>query len=168
VFHWIHASGEQTAVRLSSEFPPVPFHGNSIPHWAVLAGGLLALISLGTWVKRKNEHRATGNVMRGPEGISGSPGLEENWISTELMSRLKAMEGQVLDVPNLDSILQIDHIQTAETLRSRRARIIRELNEWHASKGGGILIERMVDETDRRRRLYRIHPFATQGSRAQS
>lgn len=168
VFHWIHASGEQTAVRLSSEFPPVPFHGNSIPHWAVLASGLLALISIGTWVKRKNEHRATGNVMRGPEGVSGSLGLEENYISTELMERLKAMEGQVLDVPNLDSTLQIDHIETSETLRSRRARIIREVNEWHASKGGGVLIERIVDETDRRRRLYRIHPFAAQGSRLQS
>lgn len=48
-------------------------------------------------------------------------------------------------------------------LRGRRARLNQQLNEWQASKGVGVLIERVADETGRRRHLYRIHALPFEG-----
>ena len=78
---------------------------------------------------------------------------------------LQPHAGTQVEVAELDAILGIDSITTDETRRSRRSRVINDVNGWSQSNEGIDYIERHRDPTDRRRTLYKLSDRITNWTR---
>ncbi|MDQ3143176.1 MAG: hypothetical protein M3Q56_13115 [Bacteroidota bacterium] len=73
-----------------------------------------------------------------------------------LIPKLLEYSGQMLNQEDLDKILGIDTIFSADTLKSRRATLYKDLNQEYMSKMGKELIIRTPHPMDKRRYLYQV------------
>lgn len=154
-FWWVNDAGELDRTRLEIDSEPIPLLKPDFPIWMFMAssGSLFLLLGLGHVIrerKRRNPgfHDQISNTASEPE--LGSP-LE---IHKDLLFRLSEDAGEGVDTTNLDVIFDIHHIETDETRRSRRSRLLKELNDWYETAQGRLLIRREIDPEDRRRRIY--------------
>ena len=132
--------------------------------WTVWSGGvLLLLLGAGTYrLYQKGEEAEEAEVSPhgfsstkpSPKRVSDSSVLP---VHPEVLDRLIAHPPNAfLDVHQLDQAFLIDDIETEETRRSRRARMIKDLNAWHQAVCQKPLIERQTMEADKRRKRYRV------------
>jgi hypothetical protein len=56
-------------------------------------------------------------------------------------------------------LLGIDNLQNEETKRSRRARLVSDVNSWGWAEYNRPIVVRERDETDRRRTLFEVAAF---------
>lgn len=77
---------------------------------------------------------------------------------SELTLTVQNSELRQLETEELDAMLGIDHLQTPETLRSQRARMISRVNTEYQVLYGQDLIVRGQSPEDRRRSVYFIRP----------
>ncbi|MCH1576338.1 MAG: VCBS repeat-containing protein [Flavobacteriales bacterium] len=75
-----------------------------------------------------------------------------------LLMKLQAHCGQAIETSQLDEIFGVRELDTDETRRARRARLIKETNHWSQDALDLDVIVRKRDPKDRRRALYLIHP----------
>jgi hypothetical protein len=105
-------------------------------------------VLLGIWRK---------NLARQPERSLAEAG---EWLPDEefqqILERLRSSAPAILDTHELDGLLGLSDVESLETRRSHRARLIRQCNAWSESKMGKLMIVRKKDPTDRRRTLYSI------------
>jgi hypothetical protein len=86
--------------------------------------------------------------------MPSEPALESK--VQEFIEKLVPKEGTYLTTEEIDALLEIENIQKDETLRSKRAKLINEINQYYQSKNNGVLIVREKDPEDKRRYLYFI------------
>lgn len=160
-FVWVHDSGRESPVQLDQGAVLLPVYANNLPSWAWFASGaLLLLVGAGTWRVR------SGQVVSNDEiDINQThPADEGDFIRMSLpvhidvLQLLRSEESKQFDVQGLDDAFLIGDIETDETKRSRRARMIKDLNAWWNERAGQDLIQRDVDDTDKRRRIYKLAP----------
>jgi hypothetical protein len=77
---------------------------------------------------------------------------------SELTLTVQGSDLRQLETEELDALLGIDHLQTPETLRSQRARMISRVNTEYQVLYGQDLIVRGQSPEDRRRSVYFIRP----------
>lgn len=146
---WHPTSRAVALARGAEVFSTRPGWWFSMRHLLLLAPFILLL---GWWCRSRYSAR--------DEAASGLPTLEG--IPPELMDLLKSLSahaGQLLETASLDGIIGIGHLETDETRRARRARLIRECNDWSTAAMTEPVIRRERDPSDRRRSLYAIHPI---------
>lgn len=84
----------------------------------------------------------------------------ENQTTTSLdhpiLIRLMEYSGQTLSQEQLDIAFGIDQINPAETQRSKRSNLIKEINHEFYKIRGVELVSRIQDPTDKRKFLYQI------------
>jgi hypothetical protein len=73
-----------------------------------------------------------------------------------IVQKIESFDENILTTEQLDSILEIDYIQTSETLRYKRSILIKQINDSYKNNSGHALIERIKDPIDGRRYLYEI------------
>lgn len=146
ILFWVSAQGMMQQAALEEGLEPISFYNGVPGAWAGLA--LAALILFGIWRK---------NFTKLPQG---GPEEEEEWLPDDelqqVLKRLSSSAPAVLDTNELDELLGISELESLETRRSHRARLIRQCNAWSESQTGKSLIFRKKDPTDRRRILYAI------------
>ena len=163
-YEWIRLSGKRVQVRTERNGLVLLAYDQGIPVWTVWSGGvLLLLLGAGTYrLYQKGEEAEEAEVS--PHGFSPtnpSPkrvsDLHVLPVHPEVLDRLIAHPPNAfLDVHQLDQAFLIDDIETEETRRSRRARMIKDLNAWHQAVCQKPLIERQTMEADKRRKRYRV------------
>ena len=78
----------------------------------------------------------------------------------ELVLRtLHRRRGQTLDTAQMDALLQLEDVASEETKRSRRARMVSDVNGWAWSEMDKPVLTRTRDDEDRRRTLYVVGDF---------
>lgn len=73
-----------------------------------------------------------------------------------ILIRLMEYSGQTLSQEQLDIAFGIDQIKPAETQRSKRSNLIKEINHEYYKIRGVELVSRIQDPTDKRKFLYQI------------
>lgn len=73
-----------------------------------------------------------------------------------MLIRLMEYSGQTLSQEQLDIAFGIDQINPAETQRSKRSNLIKEINHEYYKIRGVELVSRIQDPTDKRKFLYQI------------
>ena len=81
---------------------------------------------------------------------------EEADSSTQVLEKLIAYDGQMLNTDSLDSILGLDSTNSFDSRRMKRARMITEINQLYKFKKGKELIFRDRNPEDKRFVYYRI------------
>lgn len=161
-FVWVHESGKESRVQLDLGAMPLSLYEKDMPGWSWFAGGaLFFLIGAGTWRVRNHQNGsndAFGRIWKASMEPS-DPILNALPVHKDVLNRLRHAENHLLDVQGLDDAFLIGDIETDETRRSRRARMIKDLNVWWHERTGHDLILRDVDETDKRRRIYKLDPM---------
>ena len=76
-----------------------------------------------------------------------------------MLVALHEMCGQSLDTAHMDALLELDDLVSEETKRSRRARMVSDLNAWAWTAMDKPVLTRVRDDEDRRRTLYVVDPF---------
>lgn len=76
--------------------------------------------------------------------------------STQILERLLAYDGQMLNTESLDTILDLDNVPSFDSRRMKRARMITEINQLYKFKKGKELIFRDKNPEDKRFVYYRI------------
>lgn len=74
----------------------------------------------------------------------------------EAVEKLKQSGAEILDSAGLDELLGLTYMESEETRRSHRARLVKEINAWSAMERSRKAILREKDPLDRRRMLYRL------------
>ncbi|MDA0728634.1 MAG: hypothetical protein O3B70_05430 [Bacteroidetes bacterium] len=77
---------------------------------------------------------------------------------SELTLTVQESDLRQLETEELDALLGIDHLQTPETLRSQRARMVSRINTEYQVLYGQDLVVRGQSPEDRRRSVYFIRP----------
>ncbi|NVJ87801.1 MAG: hypothetical protein HWE15_15970 [Algoriphagus sp.] len=77
--------------------------------------------------------------------------VEESWKDVLLY------QGESLTVDELDQILKLDSLASAENKKVRRSRLVKEINQYSETKWGYTLIQRKRNPDDKRYFLYDIH-----------
>lgn len=129
---------------------PTPDSSGGVSPWWLVALGGLAVLAVGGLVFQVAMRRQ----IRVAQSHRFSP----------MTSRVLASGRAHLETEELDAILGIAHLNTPETLRSQRARLIARINTEYHVVNGHELIVRSQNQEDRRRSLYLIQPTATDGS----
>lgn len=154
-FWWLNERGDLDRPNLLPRTEPIPFLKPDFPLWVFMAGSASIFLLLGARYIPRNRLRA---AIESGQDLSGSAPESELGTALEiykdLLFRLSEDAGEGVDTTNLDVIFDIHHIETDETRRSRRSRMVKELNDWYASEVGRQLIRREIDPDDRRRRIY--------------
>lgn len=76
-----------------------------------------------------------------------------------ILVALHQWRGRSLDTAHMDALLELDDVSSEETKRSRRARMVSDLNAWAWTAMDKPVLTRIRDEEDRRRTLYVIDHF---------
>jgi hypothetical protein len=76
-----------------------------------------------------------------------------------ILVALHQWRGRSLDTAHMDALLELDDVASEETKRSRRARMVSDLNAWAWTAMDKPVLTRIRDEEDRRRTLYVIDHF---------
>ena len=76
-----------------------------------------------------------------------------------VLGALHEWRGRSLDTAHMDALLALDDIPSEETKRSRRARLVSDLNAWAWTEMDKPVLTRVRDEEDRRRTLYVVDEF---------
>ena len=77
----------------------------------------------------------------------------------EVLAELHGVQGLAVDTLTMDGLLGIDNLQNEETKRSRRARLVSDVNSWGWAEYNRPIVVRERDETDRRRTLFEVAAF---------
>ena len=154
-FWWLDGNGAMDPPALMSNEEVIPLLKPELPVWMFMAGGLsLFLLMGGVWLSKSKG----ADFLPIPAEQFTTPAEPETVaileIHRDLLFRLSEETGAGVDTTNLDVIFDIHHIETDETRRSRRSRLVKELNEWYEEEEGRLLIRREIDPEDRRRRIY--------------
>ena len=116
---------------------------------------------------------ALGRFQHEREGATGKTtatyvGGEEGQVVTRedqfghlkpMLVALHEICGQSLDTAHMDALLELDDLVSEETKRSRRARMVSDLNAWAWTAMDKPVLTRVRDDEDRRRTLYVVDPF---------
>ena len=129
--------------------PTSASNGGVSPWWLVAFGGL-AVLAIGGLVRQVVMRRQIQQA--------------QSHRFSPMTTRVLASGRTHLETEELDAILGIAHLNTPETLRSQRARLIARINTEYHVVNGHELIVRSQNQEDRRRSLYLIQPTATDGS----
>lgn len=76
-----------------------------------------------------------------------------------LLLALHELRGQSLDTSHMDELLELGEVASEETKRSRRARMVSDVNAWGWTVCDRPILTRQRDEEDRRRTLYVVDTF---------
>ena len=76
-----------------------------------------------------------------------------------VLQLLHDCQGQEVDTQRMDEMLALEDVSSAETKRSRRSRIVSDLNAWGWAEFKRPILVREKDEEDRRRTLYKVAEF---------
>ena len=76
-----------------------------------------------------------------------------------ILLALHEMRGKKLDTSQMDELLDVSELPSEETKRSRRARMISDVNAWGWSEIDRPVLTRLRDDEDRRRTLYVVEEF---------
>lgn len=77
----------------------------------------------------------------------------------EVLAELHGVQGHAVDTLTMDGLLGIDNLSNEETKRSRRARLVSDVNSWGWAEYNRPIVVRERDETDRRRTLFEVAAF---------
>jgi hypothetical protein len=106
------------------------------------------------------------NDVRVSEVAEDVPGIASRYSREEQFGHLRpvllalhALQGKQLDTNHMDELLEIEDLESEETKRSRRARIVSDVNSWGWTTMDGPVLTRERDEDDRRRMLYAVAHF---------
>lgn len=116
---------------------------NGTPRTSVILITLLTASAFAAFIyikKRKKQHTL----------------LNDQNTDTSVIAKFKSYEGKTITVETLDEILEIQHIISNETHRSKRASFIKQINQMSKSRNDTSLIQRIQDPQDGRRFLYEI------------
>ena len=102
-----------------------------------------------------------------PRSSSMTPNPQESAAKREdqfghlklVLVALHEWRGRSLDTAHMDALLSLDDIPSEETKRSRRARLVSDLNAWAWTEMDKPVLTRVRDEEDRRRTLYVVDEF---------
>lgn len=145
-----------TLRTIPMEVLPAPF--TPWPIWLKAFIRLLILVPvliLVGWLVRSKSRPAAAmmdDVKRFPGTASDFPPLLSDFLHA-----LMPFAGQAIETEQVDRLLKMGSDETDETRRARRAKFIRESNEWSQQEIGLDLISRERNPKDRRRTLYVIH-----------
>jgi len=76
-----------------------------------------------------------------------------------ILLALHQLQGQHLDTSHMDELLELEGLESEETKRSRRARVVSDVNSWGWATMDAPVLTRERDEEDRRRMLYTVARF---------
>jgi hypothetical protein len=108
------------------------------------------------------------NVNRPSEGGGALPELDLDLNESreaqfghlkDVLQALHDCQGQEVDTQRMDEMLALEDVSSAETKRSRRSRIVSDLNAWGWAEFKRPILVREKDEGDRRRTLYKVAEF---------
>lgn len=106
-----------------------------------------------------------GSSRRGGEVREG--GLESREAEfghlRETLKSVHRAQGQTVDTRRMDELLSLDAVASDETKRSKRSRLLSDLNAWGWAELKRPVVVREKDDEDRRRTLYQIAPFKLPG-----
>jgi hypothetical protein len=94
-----------------------------------------------------------------PSGREGMSREDQFGHLKPILLALYAFRGQSLDTAHMDELLEISELNSEETKRSRRARIVSDVNAWGWTESDRPVLTRLRDEEDRRRTLYVVDEF---------
>ena len=147
-----HPTHHSTPLRaLPAPFSPWPKWLKAFIRLLILAP---VLILVGWLVRSKSS--AGASLEDGPERFAGTTSDFPPLLS-DFLHALIPYAGQAIETAQLDKLLRMGNGETDETRRARRAKFIRESNEWSRETMGLDLISRERNPSDRRRTLYAIH-----------
>jgi hypothetical protein len=161
-FVWVHNSGKELLVKVDPNAVPLTLYQSDVPSWAWVAGGVFfLLLGAGTWRVRSTMEGGHESRDIHRDSDADQIGLIRRTlpVHSDVLKLLRNAVDHQFDVQGLDEAFLIGYIETDETRRSRRARMIKDLNVWWHEQAGHELIVRDVDETDKRRRIYRLDPM---------
>jgi len=101
---------------------------------------------------------AASNVVGGEDG-QGATREDQFGHLKPILVALHQWRGRSLDTAHMDALLELDDVVSEETKRSRRARMVSDLNAWAWTAMDKPVLTRIRDEEDRRRTLYVIDHF---------
>ena len=116
--------------------------------------------ALGRFQHEREESTATtaSTYVEGGEG-QGATREDQFGHLKPMLVALHVRRGQSLDTGHMDALMELDDILSEETKRSRRARMVSDLNAWAWTAMDKPVLTRVRDEDDRRRTLYVIDQF---------
>ncbi len=123
--------------------------------WMTRAGILLTVVLGLGWMGRGRLNQIFQET-----SAEGAHGLRLEDAPLELRAFLTGLiphAGTTVDTDALDRLISFNGKETDETIRARRARYVRETNDWSKETMGDVLIHRSKDPADRRRTLYEIN-----------
>lgn len=154
-FWWVNEEGDLDRPHLLPQAEPIPIMKPELPIWVFMAGGAsFFLLLMGRYISRERLKAAIESDPNLPDSAAELALGSALEIYKDLLFRLSEDAGEGVDTHNLDVIFDIHHIETDETRRSRRSRLVKELNDWYEVEAGRQLIRREIDPEDRRRRIY--------------
>ena len=77
----------------------------------------------------------------------------------ETLRALHRAQGETVDTQRMDELLSLDAVASDETKRSKRSRLLSDLNAWGWAELKRPVVVREKDDEDRRRTLYQVAPF---------
>lgn len=101
---------------------------------------------------------AASNDVGGEDG-QGATREDQFGHLKPILVALHQWRGRSLDTAHMDALLVLDDVVSEETKRSRRARMVSDLNAWAWTAMDKPVLTRIRDEEDRRRTLYVIDHF---------
>jgi hypothetical protein len=116
---------------------------NGTPRTSVILITLLTVSAFAAFIyikKRKRQHLL----------------FNDQNTDTSVIAKFKSYEGKTITLETLDEIFEIQHIISNETQRSKRASLIKQINQMSKSRNDTSLIQRIQDPQDGRRYLYEI------------
>lgn len=117
--------------------------------WERLAGIAVAVLLVGWGMRamhrQRNRKRASFVVLEANAQVQGV---------LRVLTVLVERAGERLESHELDELLGYGDVMTDETRRSRRSRVLNEVNAWSRDREGFDLVERSKDPMDRRRSVY--------------
>jgi len=88
--------------------------------------------------------------------LPSNSGIIKNSGIEKYLDKLVKLESEVLSTEEMDIILEIHDVPSFDNKRSKRAKIIKEINQYYLNVFGFTLIERVKSEEDKRFICYKI------------
>lgn len=109
--------------------------------------------------EREVANEKTSSTDAGGEEGQGATREDQFGHLKPILVALHEWRGRSLDTAHMDALLELDDLASEETKRSRRARMVSDLNAWAWTAMDKPMLTRLRDEEDRRRTLYVIDHF---------
>jgi hypothetical protein len=125
--------------------------------------GIVTLIIIIYFIKRysklnslRRERSSSDISFQNGYSLPSNSGIIKDSGIEKYLDKLVKLESEALSTEEMDIILEIHDIPSFDNKRSKRAKIIKEINQYYLNVFGFTLIERVKSEEDKRFICYKI------------